>query len=235
MPLRRGRSVITMSSGAATAGSPLSGGYAGAKATIRFITGYTADESERAGLDIGFISVLPKLTAATGLGSMAASAYARSDHLDLDAYLPSLGPALTLDQVERPETDRLHGKWTQRPLRQASACLLVHGSTGSAVRGCARRLKLRRGPFGGSRTRLWLASGHRTAACARRPVPRTVPASACPSQPEPMIPPVAGSVSHSSLTMLESTAKIASGKPTVAVATRAQPHPIRLVNWFMSK
>jgi NADP-dependent 3-hydroxy acid dehydrogenase YdfG len=39
LPLQAGSTVIAMSSGAALAGSPLSGGYAGAKATIRFITG----------------------------------------------------------------------------------------------------------------------------------------------------------------------------------------------------
>ena len=49
LPLHPGSTVVTMSSGAAVAGSPLSGGYAGAKAAIRFITGYAADESERAG------------------------------------------------------------------------------------------------------------------------------------------------------------------------------------------
>ena len=37
--------VIAVSSGAALRGSPLSGGYAGAKATIRFIASYAADES----------------------------------------------------------------------------------------------------------------------------------------------------------------------------------------------
>ena len=66
-----------MSSGAAVAGSPLSGGYAGAKATIRFITGYAAEESERAGLGIRFVSMLPRLTVATDLGSVAMAAYAR--------------------------------------------------------------------------------------------------------------------------------------------------------------
>ena len=76
LPLRPGSTVVTMSSGAAVAGSPLSGGYAGAKATIRFITGYAADESERAGLGIRFISLLPRLTPATELGSAAVAAYA---------------------------------------------------------------------------------------------------------------------------------------------------------------
>ena len=41
-PLAPGSSVIAMSSGAAVNGSPLSGGYAGAKATVRFIASYAA-------------------------------------------------------------------------------------------------------------------------------------------------------------------------------------------------
>ena len=41
-PLAPGSTVIAVSSGAAINGSPLSGGYAGAKATVRFITGYAA-------------------------------------------------------------------------------------------------------------------------------------------------------------------------------------------------
>src|SRR5438067_1312922 len=53
-PLRPGSRVVVLSSGAAVAGSPLSGGYAGAKATQRFITGYAQDEAQRAGLGITF-------------------------------------------------------------------------------------------------------------------------------------------------------------------------------------
>ena len=52
-PLAPGSTVITMSSGAALAGSPLSGGYAGAKAAIRFLTAYAASEAERDGLGWG--------------------------------------------------------------------------------------------------------------------------------------------------------------------------------------
>src|SRR6266480_4267244 len=54
----------------------LNAGYAGSKATIRFITSYAAAESERAGLGIRFISVLPQLTPATELGAAAVAAYA---------------------------------------------------------------------------------------------------------------------------------------------------------------
>lgn len=105
LPLRPGSTVIAMSSGAAVAGSPLSGGYAGAKATIRFITGYAADESEREGLGIRFISVLPKLTAATELGSMAVEAYGRRDGLDIGEYLERLGPGLTAEEVGKATVD----------------------------------------------------------------------------------------------------------------------------------
>jgi NAD(P)-dependent dehydrogenase (short-subunit alcohol dehydrogenase family) len=98
-PLRPGSTVIALSSGAAVAGSPLSGGYAGAKATVRFVTTYAADESERAGLGIRFVSLLPKLTAATGLGSAAVAAYARRDGLEVGAYLERTGPGLTPEDV----------------------------------------------------------------------------------------------------------------------------------------
>ena len=58
-PLRPGSRVVVISSGAALQGSPLSGGYAGAKATQRFITAYAQDEANRAGLGITFTAILP--------------------------------------------------------------------------------------------------------------------------------------------------------------------------------
>src|SRR6516165_4223391 len=74
-PLAPGSTVITLSSGAALRGSPLSGGYAGAKAAIRWLTGYAAEESERAGLGLRFVSLLPQLTPATDLGALYVAAY----------------------------------------------------------------------------------------------------------------------------------------------------------------
>ena len=75
-PLAPGSSVITLSSGAALRGSPLSGGYAGAKAAIRWLTSYAAEESGRGELGIRFVSMLPQLTPATALGAVFAAAYA---------------------------------------------------------------------------------------------------------------------------------------------------------------
>src|SRR5256885_2963271 len=61
-PLPPDSLVVAMSSGAAPRGSPLSGGYAGAKAMIRFLASYAADESRRAALRIRFATVLPQIT-----------------------------------------------------------------------------------------------------------------------------------------------------------------------------
>lgn len=109
-PLAPGSVVITLSSGAAVGGSPLSGGYAGAKAAIRFLTGYAAEESARAGLGIRFVSVLPSLTPATDLGAMAFAGYARRRGVELTAALAELGPALTPEQVGRVIADLAAGQ-----------------------------------------------------------------------------------------------------------------------------
>ena len=99
LPLPPGSVVIAISSGAARNGSPLSGGYAGAKATIGFIASYAGDESARNGLGIRFTSVLPQLTPETGLGAAGVAAYAARQGIDIPAFLDRLGPALTPEQV----------------------------------------------------------------------------------------------------------------------------------------
>lgn len=98
-PLEAGSTVVAVSSGAALRGSPVSGGYAGAKATIRFLTAYAAEESRREGLGIRFVSVLPQLTPATRLGQGGVAAYAARAGLDVTTFLKDRGPALTPDQA----------------------------------------------------------------------------------------------------------------------------------------
>lgn len=98
-PLDPGSVVIAFSSGAALGGSPLSGGYAGAKAAIRFIASYAAVESERDSLGIRFVSVLPKLSPATDLGANGVAAYAARQGVDVATFLERLGPTLTTEQV----------------------------------------------------------------------------------------------------------------------------------------
>ena len=110
-PLAPGSVVITLSSGAALRGSPLSGGYAGAKAAIRFLTAYAAEESQRAALGIRFVSVLPQLTPATALGAVFAAAYAA--RRGADASPSAGGPPLTPEQVGQAIVDLTGPAWDQ--------------------------------------------------------------------------------------------------------------------------
>jgi len=98
-PLDPGSSVVSVSSGAARQGSPMSGGYAGAKATVKFISAYAGAESERRSLGIRFVALLPKLTPATGLGARFVDSYADYDQVDRDAFRQRLGEPLTAQQV----------------------------------------------------------------------------------------------------------------------------------------
>ena len=93
-PLRPGSRVVVFSSGAAVnpAGSPLSGGYAGAKATQRFITGYAQEEAKLAGLGITFTAVLPRFAPLTGVGRPAVQAYAARAGQSVEEYVEQMGP-----------------------------------------------------------------------------------------------------------------------------------------------
>ena len=94
-PLPPGSRVVVMSSGAAVNGSPASGGYAGCKATQRFIAEYAQDESHRAGLDITVTAVLPRMTPYGGVGRRGVRAYAARGGLTEEAYTRQLGDLLT--------------------------------------------------------------------------------------------------------------------------------------------
>jgi NAD(P)-dependent dehydrogenase (short-subunit alcohol dehydrogenase family) len=95
LPLDPESVIITTSSAAAIHGSPMSGAYAGAKATIRFISAYAAEESERRGLGIKVVSVVPTLTAATELGHQTVSAYAARLGVTQEQFLQQLGTPVT--------------------------------------------------------------------------------------------------------------------------------------------
>ena len=100
-PLAPGSVVVLMSSGAAVAGSPLSGGYASAKAAIRYIRGYAAGESDRSGLGLRFVALLPQLTPATALGSAGVAGYAARQGVDPATYAENFQPILTPAQVAK--------------------------------------------------------------------------------------------------------------------------------------
>jgi NAD(P)-dependent dehydrogenase (short-subunit alcohol dehydrogenase family) len=76
-PLASSASVILISSGAALAGSPISGGYAGAKRMQLFIANYAQKESDRLGLGLRFSALAPRIMPDTELGMHAVTGYAR--------------------------------------------------------------------------------------------------------------------------------------------------------------
>jgi NAD(P)-dependent dehydrogenase (short-subunit alcohol dehydrogenase family) len=105
-PLDPGSVVVSVSSGAALVGSPLSGGYAGAKATIKLISSYANLEARRLGADIRFVSVLPQLTPATGLGKLYTEQYAALAGMSEEQFLEGrFGGALSAQQVGERITD----------------------------------------------------------------------------------------------------------------------------------
>lgn len=100
-PLAPGSHVVVVSSGAALnpSGSPLSGGYAGAKATQRLITAYAQGEANRAGLEITFTTVLPQFAPETGVGRLAVAAYAARADLPVDEFLERQPFALLTPEI----------------------------------------------------------------------------------------------------------------------------------------
>ena len=110
-PLAAGSTVIVISSGAALAGSPISGGYAGSKRTQLFMASYSQKESDRLGLGLRFLALAPRIMADTELGKHAVAGYSRylgipgSDFIKSMAAPPSSSDvaAGVIDLVTRAE------------------------------------------------------------------------------------------------------------------------------------
>jgi NAD(P)-dependent dehydrogenase (short-subunit alcohol dehydrogenase family) len=87
-PLRPGSTVVIVSSGAGLDGSPLSGGYAGAKRTQMFVARYLQRAADARGLGIRFVALAPRqLIAGTRIGEAAAAAYGGEMGESVEAYL----------------------------------------------------------------------------------------------------------------------------------------------------
>lgn len=111
LPLAPGSRVLLTSSGAAIGGSPLSGGYAGAKRMIWFMAGYANGVARDMGLGIRFQALLLKqINGATQLGRGAAEAYAHRQGKSLEEFLAGFG---------RPYPPREYGEHVASLLTQA--------------------------------------------------------------------------------------------------------------------
>src|SRR5258708_21252643 len=77
VPLKPGSRVLVGSSGAAVTGSPMSGGYAGAKRMLWFMAKYANGVAEQNNLWIRLQAILPQpIVRGTGVGDEGANAYA---------------------------------------------------------------------------------------------------------------------------------------------------------------
>ena len=92
LPLKPGSRVLVGSSGAAENGSPLSGGYAGAKRMLWFMAKYANRVAEQKGLRIRFQAIVPQqIIGGTGVGDEGASAYARAMGIEPEVFLARYG------------------------------------------------------------------------------------------------------------------------------------------------
>jgi NAD(P)-dependent dehydrogenase (short-subunit alcohol dehydrogenase family) len=100
-PLRPGTSVVLIASGAALAGSPNSGGYAGAKRTQIFMTNYSQKESDRLGLSLRFTALAPRMMPDTDLGKHAVAGYSRYLGISEADFIAGMASPPTSSDVAR--------------------------------------------------------------------------------------------------------------------------------------
>lgn len=95
LPLNPGSRVLVTSSGAALNGSPLSGGYAGAKRMLWVMARYANGVSTQSGLDIRFQVIVPQqMVGGTGVGDAGSKAYAESLGIPAEQFLARFGAAM---------------------------------------------------------------------------------------------------------------------------------------------
>lgn len=94
-PLPPGSRVIVVSSGAGVFGSPVSGGYAPAKAAQRFLAAYAREESDRAGLGVTITAVHPSMNPFGRVGQSGIAAYAARAGKTRKEQLAGMGATLT--------------------------------------------------------------------------------------------------------------------------------------------
>jgi len=102
-PLRPGSTVLVVSSGAALDGSPLSGGYAGAKRMQIFLVEYLQRIADVRGLKIRFVALAPRqFLVGTAIGDAAAVAYSAQAGTGVEDFLARRFPVpLDADGVAR--------------------------------------------------------------------------------------------------------------------------------------
>jgi NAD(P)-dependent dehydrogenase (short-subunit alcohol dehydrogenase family) len=95
LPLAPGSRVLISSSGAAVNGSPLSGGYAGAKRMLWLLAQYANGMAKELELGIAFQVLIPRqIIGDTEHGRVAAEAYAKRKGVSVATFLAGFGPPM---------------------------------------------------------------------------------------------------------------------------------------------
>ncbi|MEP3279951.1 MAG: SDR family oxidoreductase [Stappiaceae bacterium] len=118
-PLSAGSTIVTVSSGAAMSGSPLSGGYAGAKRMQHYLSNYTAWESDRKKLGLRCFTVYPRqFIAGTPTAAVASQAYADARGVPAEKFMAQWEVPLTPEllasriiELADPVAARDSGAW----------------------------------------------------------------------------------------------------------------------------
>jgi NAD(P)-dependent dehydrogenase (short-subunit alcohol dehydrogenase family) len=103
LPLRPSSRVLVVSSGAAITGSPMSGGYGGAKRMLWLMAQYANGVSQQKALEILFQVVVPRqMVLGTGTGNAGANAYASAMGVTPEEFVARFGaPMLPRDFGEK--------------------------------------------------------------------------------------------------------------------------------------
>lgn len=96
LPLKPASQVLVVSSGAAENGSPMSGGYGGAKRMLWFMAKYANGVSEKNRLGIRFQAIVPQqMVLGTGVGDAGANAYAHAMGMKPEEFVARFGAPMS--------------------------------------------------------------------------------------------------------------------------------------------
>lgn len=101
-PLASGSTIILISSAAAIGGSPISGGYAGAKRMQMFMANYCQKESDRLKLGLRFLALAPaRIMPETDLGTAAVEGYSKYLGMGAEEFIKGMSSRQTPGDVAR--------------------------------------------------------------------------------------------------------------------------------------
>lgn len=123
-PVKPGTVILFISSGAGIGGSPISGGYAGAKRMQMFMANYAQQASNRLTLGLRFMTIVPwRLMKGTGTGELVVPKYADFLGISEAEFIASMTLAQTKEEVAKAVV-ALSGQW---PVAEEGNVFIVSG------------------------------------------------------------------------------------------------------------